>query len=1298
MAATNSVSPSSPPESLSVVCENFQTQSSTCPSEQLIQRTVSSGNMSCATSDDSCAINELLEGRMDLAVILPAAVTESKKQEKVVINVERRQPMMDLLVNVSTQFKFNAANYKIHVDGHEFKANTPIGSLDVNEITIVAKSNKHLNKPTANGLSTASSNSIQLSRSPSSASVPFKTTFRLQVNLPRNQLMVLRVTPNATIAQIKQIVCCEKSLEANKYQLVVCGDKQPQVLDPSKTLAHYAINEITLMSNKSISEAQLQYSTSSSFAPGCEPKKVILSLLNATNQGLNSVENNKQQKQLSTKPAKKRPAPPPPSTQIKEASLPIDVKNVQKVKSLSAKKDETNQRPIGGHTRQNSESDSSGYHESMLSTDSPECLTTHANVEKSIAEEPAKKATGVKKRRAPLPPSLQQMRENRETNECLSDVSVPLSSSSASSGVSQTSDYRTVTESCSSLNGRLNDRISPTGVEHPCRSSTPKIEIEPNHEELNETPEESLMNGSYNEKNSTKFSHGSDSAINPKALVRSESGASEKMVLAEDKKDTSVQSEVDQEKFAVLENDCTLAGSETEDKVCVNDEIDADNSLQVCTQKKLFGKDEETSVTKETRDADKCAVKNDLKSDLVSNANDASNINSCEEKEGAKEKTIQGLTIERADINSLSLLPPPPSFTDTYSETMMNETIDEITNTLLVSKGGLNECSEQLTSTIAINQTHAPASTEVINDGQSSDIDSLSHGEEIETNAVVKEEVSEQSAAAAATEEISEITCDKSKVTDAESSFSQQKAITSKANKDSMDKEDAAVSAAEVRSTCETVDDVTPLPPPSPFKNCGNDEEISRNNSEFKEAVKRDGETVQNTHTEKISETLANNSHQSSILVEIKSYENAPSSTCIRVKSNPPFIEDNKIWVKEKESVDKFRWPNSKCSESVKNTGQQNNPVEPVANGTMSSNEVRFLCRPRKKLTNFRIGAYKNDEGPNIYETESQEYTSLPLKLNDSPTQPKSPCKPVVVTASLKQSVEDSQPKQESTTTSKLVQIYPPKPSSNSTTKISMLTPQPFKLSRISSWNGNERNLTLPVKQFNDDSCSKTTTFEVNNRCIKNRCVSQVNIDKDSTRVSVRSTPSPPSSSPDTDLKSPVLLQTLKTTNVNGNQIQRRSSEPKCVIKQLSPPHSPDNAKSQTIEIRHESIRISSSAESTPIKSIPPPVFPASPRNENSRNSMVKSLPIPPPLPSNHSNKPEESQLTNNDWKVKRHNQANDKNLVPKIKPKSGSTCDSTIDFHQALLKEIRNFKGKPALKKVTISNPWQAHLNGKQN
>ena len=50
--------------------------------------------------------------------------------------------------------------------------------------------------------------------------LPFKPTIRLQVNLPHNQLMVLRLMKNTSLADIKDNICKEKSFSTEKYQLV----------------------------------------------------------------------------------------------------------------------------------------------------------------------------------------------------------------------------------------------------------------------------------------------------------------------------------------------------------------------------------------------------------------------------------------------------------------------------------------------------------------------------------------------------------------------------------------------------------------------------------------------------------------------------------------------------------------------------------------------------------------------------------------------------------------------------------------------------------------------------------------------------------------------------------------------------------------------------------------------------------------------------------------------------------------------------------------------------------------------
>ncbi|XP_054166105.1 serine-rich adhesin for platelets-like [Oppia nitens] len=459
-------------------------------------QTKSNGRMSC-TSDDSCAINELLEGRMDLNVKLP------NKANNVVINVERRTPMLDLLVNISTQYRFNAANYTICVGDREFKASTPIGSLDVNQIAITPKPIKN--------------NSLK-SNSPSTG-IPFQTTFRLQVNLPRNQLMVLRVTPNATIAAIKQIICSEKSLDANKYQLVriVTNNQTPQVLDANKTLAYYTLNEVTLISNKALSQIEVQFVAHSTSQIDLSNNSSVASLKKPINSLIISQSNpdftTMDEKSIvnhtptGSKPQKKRQAPLPPMSS--SATLPNRLSpsamnsfkdknetNIQKTDLNEQKDDHLSQTIIESkpvlkvlsngvsHVRQNSGSDSSGYHESVLSSsDSPEqstnlpkdSLKASAVTQKSTSSTNCK--ITAKKRRAPPPPSItseqsvQQLAdingknndfnsdESKSVLECMSEVSLPLSTSSSSSS-----------GNASSINNRS---LSPIVITQTNGSSTP---------------------------------------------------------------------------------------------------------------------------------------------------------------------------------------------------------------------------------------------------------------------------------------------------------------------------------------------------------------------------------------------------------------------------------------------------------------------------------------------------------------------------------------------------------------------------------------------------------------------------------------------------------------------------------------------------------------------------------------------------------------------------------------------------------------------------------------------------------
>ncbi|XP_013793428.1 cordon-bleu protein-like 1, partial [Limulus polyphemus] len=99
---------------------------------------LSHDSASVFTAGDDCAINELLEGWMELDVFLPDG-------RKIRTTVERRTPMMDLLVQVTTSNKISPAGHVIQILTDrgkiiQYKPNTPIGSLDSTVIYIVPKS------------------------------------------------------------------------------------------------------------------------------------------------------------------------------------------------------------------------------------------------------------------------------------------------------------------------------------------------------------------------------------------------------------------------------------------------------------------------------------------------------------------------------------------------------------------------------------------------------------------------------------------------------------------------------------------------------------------------------------------------------------------------------------------------------------------------------------------------------------------------------------------------------------------------------------------------------------------------------------------------------------------------------------------------------------------------------------------------------------------------------------------------------------------------------------------------------
>ncbi|XP_013781465.1 cordon-bleu protein-like 1 [Limulus polyphemus] len=175
---------------------------------------------------EDSAFNELLEGRMDLDIILP-------DDRKIHMSVDRRTPMMDLLVKVTTPNKIKPGGHIIQVyddRGRDlpYKPSTPIGSMDACTVHIVPKKLRTENEK-----------------------LKFEQTLRLQVRLPYNQRSAYRFSPNKTLGEIKQVVCKDKNLDP-KVHLLVHPQNQDKVLDVKMTFGDYNRKEISLLLIKCI--------------------------------------------------------------------------------------------------------------------------------------------------------------------------------------------------------------------------------------------------------------------------------------------------------------------------------------------------------------------------------------------------------------------------------------------------------------------------------------------------------------------------------------------------------------------------------------------------------------------------------------------------------------------------------------------------------------------------------------------------------------------------------------------------------------------------------------------------------------------------------------------------------------------------------------------------------------------------------------------------------------------------------------------------------------------------------------
>lgn len=357
---------------------------------------------------------------MDLRLVLPDG-------REVLVNVERRTPVMDLLVQVATAHKINPSGHLIQVPAGErgdpltCKPNTAIGSLDTGRLLVVPKAAPGVavtDAPLLRHVSQHAGNRI-------SKLQPFESTLRVQVRLPRNQLMVVRLPLSTTLEEVRRTACLEKNLDPAGYQLVRPGIPT-QPLDLHCSLLEYGASEVMLLSNRMLAE-NIQNSTADlrSYSMNQEGKRLVLglpshsrskgSLTGSSSDGTTSSRGaspcrSEPPTTITSRvvPVKKRPAPPPPlpaspppSTQPRSAGVLL----VSEGTPLVATGKGGGKRE-GGPTHSRQSSDSSGYHEASVLSDLPDTPSPEAAIGRPPSNDGTLNSSAVVARRKSPPRSL----------------------------------------------------------------------------------------------------------------------------------------------------------------------------------------------------------------------------------------------------------------------------------------------------------------------------------------------------------------------------------------------------------------------------------------------------------------------------------------------------------------------------------------------------------------------------------------------------------------------------------------------------------------------------------------------------------------------------------------------------------------------------------------------------------------------------------------------------------------------------------------------------------------------------
>ncbi|XP_047100948.1 uncharacterized protein LOC124719797 [Schistocerca piceifrons] len=353
---------------------------------------------------------DLLAGSMDLTVLLPDGRATKT-------SVQRATPMMDLLVQLCTSHRLSPGGHSLQPLGEKgalpYKPSTPIGLLEAWSVRVLAK-----------GAGAAAGAAPALQEHPHQ--LPFQHTFRLQVHLPRNQLLVSRVTPQMGLAAVLKMACDEKNLDPSKYELRHPINLEER-LRPELTLGDYGLTEVCVMARDASGadalalqkeqerrrrRAKQQHGHAAPPPPtvrqtGTEVSAITGSVSSGSLGGRSSSPDSAPAAPPPRAPARKRrPAPPPPAVTTDSADTRGRDKRdsavvISKASSKQVVSHHDGTAPTVTHSR--TSSDSSGYHEASVLSDGPD---THP-VDKTIAarEMPPPTSNSTLPRRSKLPPA-----------------------------------------------------------------------------------------------------------------------------------------------------------------------------------------------------------------------------------------------------------------------------------------------------------------------------------------------------------------------------------------------------------------------------------------------------------------------------------------------------------------------------------------------------------------------------------------------------------------------------------------------------------------------------------------------------------------------------------------------------------------------------------------------------------------------------------------------------------------------------------------------------------------------------